>query len=705
MDMCEACREARIAGQNIQVLTDVKLDATGQVKGAEKTAMVRAARILLSAVTKVLLLADRVVVKQLLIAKEKVAKSLNLIERVATFTDFVKAFSQFGNEMVDLAHLTGDRQNDLKSDKQRAEMGAARAVLEKNTVMLLTSCKCQLRHPECEAAKRNRDSVFTQMRYAMDLVHHVVTDTAPISNDISPTLTAVNGDSGIGLAHSHTTVSKCLKDFDDLVEVTRMTMVGPHTQGKLTSALELLIEATQDFTDSAYTSHDHRERILTLCEKLREELNTLLRIGTNLDQKDINIPSQDLETAILKTVDASKMLKKQLQETAMDQASDVFKTNEDHDILMALKTAGLNGEVDRVNEITVKFEEHSEQLQEVAKLLRHIATTGPLVITAEHVENSLKALCPQTIYAAKAFAQNGGSKIAKENFDVFCDNWESQINELSILVKDINDINQGKNEKNVYMSLPRPGRHGALAKSIKPIRGLDVELSKGVIDWEQAKIAKLGLEMKLITSEMDAETEKWEEHNNDIVKRAKNMSSMAFSMYLFTRGEGPLKTTQDLFTQAEYFAEEGTKLFRTVKEFAQRVPPGTLKTELMTYLDKIPAYCQHLQFTLKSPTFGKTATFNKVDSAIQETKNLMNAIAKVVTTCFICATKYNIDYRSSSGVQQKWRPVENRPTGSPSSSLSDSPSRSDHSDNIRRSTSLGRNITGLSSVNTFEKPL
>ena len=78
--------------------------------------------------------------------------------------------------------------------------------------------------------------------------------------------------------------------------------------------------------------------------------------------------------------------------------------------------------------------------------------------------------------------------------------------------------------------------------------------------------------MKLITSEMDAETEKWgEEPDNEIVKRSKNMSSMAFSMYLFTRGEGPLKTTQDLFTQAEYFAEEGAKLFKAVKDFSQKV--------------------------------------------------------------------------------------------------------------------------------------
>lgn len=88
---------------------------------------------------------------------------------------------------------------------------------------------------------------------------------------------------------------------------------------------------------------------------------------------------------------------------------------------------------------------------------------------------------------------------------------------------------------------------------------------------EQAKIAKLGLEMKLITSEMDAETDKWEEPDNDIVKRAKNMSSMAFSMYLFTRGEGPLKTTQDLFIQAEYFSEEGTKLYKTVRDFSDKV--------------------------------------------------------------------------------------------------------------------------------------
>ena len=55
--------------------------------------------------------------------------------------------------------------------------------------------------------------------------------------------------------------------------------------------------------------------------------------------------------------------------------------------------------------------------------------------------------------------------------------------------------------------------------------------------------------------------------------RAKNMSSMAFSMYLFTRGEGPLKNTQDLFTQAHYFAEEGVKLYHCTQDFTLQVRP------------------------------------------------------------------------------------------------------------------------------------
>jgi hypothetical protein len=74
----------------------------------------------------------------------QVARSLGRLESVTNFTEFVKAFSQFGAEMVELAHLTGDRQNDLKDERRRAQMAAARQVLERSTMMLLTSSKVRL---------------------------------------------------------------------------------------------------------------------------------------------------------------------------------------------------------------------------------------------------------------------------------------------------------------------------------------------------------------------------------------------------------------------------------------------------------------------------------------------------------------------------------------------------------------------------------
>ncbi|KAK2171063.1 hypothetical protein NP493_1106g00015 [Ridgeia piscesae] len=645
--MCEACKEARLAGGRIQKLTDMNLaDMNTTRTMAEKTAMVRAARQLLSAITKVLLLADRVVVKQLLLSKDKVLKSLVKIENVSSFTDFVKAFSQFGNEMVELAHLSGDRQNDLKNDKARAQMGSARSVLERSTMMLLTTSKTLLRHQECDAARKIRNAVFFQMRRALERIDYIVTNGVYSSNDLSPS-TGVDGDSGISLSQQPCSAFRLEKEFQDLIDLTRVTYVNAEMAEKLRSALDVLVEATQDFTDSAYTSHENRERVLLLTERLRHELGILLKMGACMEQKDlVSSPTQQMETAILKTRAASRNLKNQLQDTAMDQSSDVFKSSDDHQLLTALKTVGLTGDIAHIAELSVKFEEHSDQLQEVCKLLRHIASTEPLAVWAEHTEALLKTLAPQILLASETLSLYPTSKIAKENMDVFCDAWASLINDLSVLVKDINDACQGKSDRHVYLSLPRPGKHGTTVKTVKPVK-LNAE--------EQAKIAKLGLEMKLITSEMDAETEKWEEPDNEVVRRAKNMSSMAFSMYLFTRGEGPLKTTQDLFTQAEYFAEEGTKLYRIVYDFAQHVPQGAHRTELLSHLDRLPTSCQQLMFTIKSPTVGKAATFNKVDSVIQETKNLMNGVAKVVTTCFICTTKYNIDYRGLQSRSQHWR--------------------------------------------------
>ena len=88
-DLNDACREARLAGESIKRITGVEYDTYGKpVCVTDRQSMVQAARGLLSAVTRVLLMADMVVVKQILQIKKKVMSTLNRLETVTSFSEF-----------------------------------------------------------------------------------------------------------------------------------------------------------------------------------------------------------------------------------------------------------------------------------------------------------------------------------------------------------------------------------------------------------------------------------------------------------------------------------------------------------------------------------------------------------------------------------------------------------------------------------------
>lgn len=52
---------------------------------------------------------------------------------------------------------------------------------------------------------------------------------------------------------------------------------------------------------------------------------------------------------------------------------------------------------------------------------------------------------------------------------------------------------------------------------------------------EQTSMAKLGLELRLLSSDVDTELEKWEEQEHEIVRQSQSLASMAYNMHLFTR--------------------------------------------------------------------------------------------------------------------------------------------------------------------------
>ena len=64
--------------------------------------------------------------------------------------------------------------------------------------------------------------------------------------------------------------------------MTRVTLMSQGVEAQLRISMDNVAETTQDFTDSAYTSHEDRELILMNCERLRHEMAVLVRIGFQL---------------------------------------------------------------------------------------------------------------------------------------------------------------------------------------------------------------------------------------------------------------------------------------------------------------------------------------------------------------------------------------------------------------------------------------
>uniref|UniRef100_A0A803K1U3 Catenin alpha-like 1 n=1 Tax=Xenopus tropicalis TaxID=8364 RepID=A0A803K1U3_XENTR len=582
-EMGFACSEARRAGETIAQLTDMNISERPDPDGCttiftDKIGVVKAARLLLSSVTKVLVLADRIVVKQIIASRNKVLATMEHLEKVSSFQEFVQIFSQFGIEMVEFAHLTGDRQN---------------------------TC---LRHPDCESARFNKEGVFQRMRLALEQVVEIVTDSRP------------NGECEIVPISIYTGI----KEFKNKIEGLRDNLYYLSKEN-VSTMLEVILEHTEDFTDSAYTSHENREHILELSNQAKKELEQLVSVWMQAQAQKTKDIMEDLELAILKMCQCITELKRELHNAATVLAADLLKHHTEHMVLKALKIAGTEGNLEAVAEYTCKLTEQKEQLVETCRLLRHVSGTEPLEITCIHAEDTFHVSGPQIVSAAETLALHPTSKIAKENLDVFCEAWESQLNDMSVLLREINDVFEGRRgEKRAYLSLPRPGKHNSNLKTLKPVK-LDVE--------EQGKIAKLGLEVRLLSSDVDSEAEKWEDQENEVVRNGQSMSSMAYTMYLFTRGEGLLKTTQDLFHQAEVFATAGLKFSSVLHAFSNQLEDDD-KPLLLLEIEKLIPLSQQLQITARTPVQGKTATFTKVDTCIQKSKAMMIIVLQVLPICW-----------------------------------------------------------------------
>jgi len=387
-------------------------DPCGSVKRGN---MVRASRNLLSAVTRLLILADMIDVHLLMKKLRRVEDDLEFLKSVSSQAELMDGMDRFGRSAADLMSQAAKRQYELKDPILRDDLAAARAVLKKHSMMLLTASKAYVRHPELSAAKANRDYVLRQVCEAVN----TISDVAQGKN-----VRVENGGSG--------ELAAALDDFDNCVIINPVSYDEGRARPSLEERLEEIISGAALMADSSCTRDDRRERIVTECNAVRQALQELLseymvNQGTPGNKK----LEQALDTMNQKTRD----LRRQLRKAVVDHVSDSFL--ESTGPLIALVEAAKDGRERDVEEYSVIFTEHTSKLVEVANLACSMSANEEGVKMVRYAAQQIQNLCPQVINAARILASRPRSKVAQENMEVFRVAWESQVQILTDAVDDI----------------------------------------------------------------------------------------------------------------------------------------------------------------------------------------------------------------------------------------------------------------------------
>ncbi|XP_034288185.1 catenin alpha-1 [Pantherophis guttatus] len=437
--------------------------------------MVRAARALLSAVTRLLILADMADVYRLLVQLKVVEEGILKLRNAGTEQDLGIQYKALKPEVDKLNIMAGKRQQELKDIGHRDQMAAARGILQKNIPILYTASQACLQHPDVAAYKANRDLIYKQLQQAVTGISNAAQATA--SED------SVHHQGGGGeLAYA-------LNNFDKQIIVDPLNFSEERFRPSLEERLESIISGAALMADSSCTRDDRRERIVAECNAVRQALQDLLsEYMGNAGRKE---RSDALNLAIDKMTKKTRDLRRQLRKAVMDHVSDSFlETNVP---LLVLIEAAKNGNEKEVKEYAQVFREHANKLIEVANLACSISNNEEGVKLVHMSASQLEALCPQVINAALALAAKPQSKLAQENMELFKEQWEKQVRVLTDAVDDITSIDDflAVSENHILEDVNKC----VIALQEKDVDGLD--RTAGAIRGRAARV------IHVVTSEMD----------------------------------------------------------------------------------------------------------------------------------------------------------------------------------------------------------
>uniref|UniRef100_A0A8D2AVZ0 Catenin alpha-1 n=1 Tax=Sciurus vulgaris TaxID=55149 RepID=A0A8D2AVZ0_SCIVU len=435
-----------------------------------------AARALLSAVTRLLILADMTDVHKLLVQLKVVEDGILKLRNAGNEQDLGIQYKALKPEVDKLNLMAAKRQQELKDVGHRDQMAAARGILQKNVPILYTASQACLQHPDVAAYKANWDLIYKQLQQAVTGISNAAQATA--SDDASQ-----HPGGGVGeLAYA-------LNNFDKQIIVDPLSFSEERFRPSLEEHLESIISEVALMTGSSCTRGDRRERIVAECNAVRQALQDLL--SEYMDNAGRKERSDALDSAVYKMTKKTRDLRRQLRKTVMDHVSDSFL--ETSIPLLVLIDAAKNGNEKEVKEYAQVFREHANKLIEVASLACSISNTEEGIKLVRMSASQLEARCPQVINAALALAAKSQSKLAQENMDLFKEQWEKQVRVLTDAIDDITSIDDflAVSQNHILEDVNKC----VIALQEKDVDGLD--RMAGVIQGRAARV------IHVVTSEMD----------------------------------------------------------------------------------------------------------------------------------------------------------------------------------------------------------
>ncbi|XP_048802462.1 catenin alpha-3 isoform X1 [Lagopus muta] len=387
----------------------------------KRQAVVQTARSLLTAVTRLLILADMVDVAYLLEHLTVFQRTFETLRNVSSRSDLQNTYQKFQKDLENLDYLAYKRQQDLKSSDQRDEIAAARATLKENSSLLHSICSACLEHSDVASLTASKDSICNEIQNALNVIS--------------------NASQGVGNkkgqpASYRATLGSALDELEHLIIQDPLLVSEDKIRPSLEKRLEAIISGAALLADSSCTRDFHRERIIAECNAIRQALQDLLsEYINNTDRKE---RSDALNTAIDSMCKKTRDLRRQLRKAIIDHISDSFLDTTVP--LLVLIEAAKNGREKEIKEYAAIFREHTSRLVEVANLACSLSTNEDGMKIVQMAANHIETLCPQVINAALALSARPKSQVVKNNMEMYRSIWENHIHVLTEAVDDITSI-------------------------------------------------------------------------------------------------------------------------------------------------------------------------------------------------------------------------------------------------------------------------